>query len=74
MGILVGRSVFGWQEGQRGKGTAEAAPLLWDCSAEGGEFFTLGVASLDVSLRKWFLKREMAGGGRTEGPRQERDG
>ena len=52
MGILVGRSVFGrsvgWQEGQRGKGTAEAAPLLRDCSAEGS-------SSLSASLRLMFL-------------------
>ena len=60
---LVRRSSVGRLAGgatrKRNRRSSAVAPGL-QCR---GEFFTLGVASLDVSLRKWFLKREMAGGG-----------
>ena len=60
---LVGPSSVGRLAGgatrKRNRRSSAVAPGL-QCR---GEFFTLGVASLDVSLRKWFLKREMAGGG-----------
>ena len=60
---LVGPSSVGRLAGgatrKRNRRSSAVAPGL-QCR---GEFFTLGVASLDVSLRKWFLKREMAGAG-----------
>ena len=65
----VGR-LAGGATRKRNRRSSAVAPGL-QCR---GEFFTLGVASLDVSLRKWFLKREMAGGGvRSGGPHDKKE-